>query len=326
MAEDEKPYSMLTDVGIRNFMIESDSFYPPNAVDLSIEQQRSLYNKMSAHFRKERPDNIKVEDRFVVSGDFEIPVRIYSPNSSTPLPVMLYLHGGGYVVGDLESHDDICAEIADRAQVCVVTAAYRLAPEHKFPAAFNDCKALLSALPDLGSEFGFDCQHLVVGGDSAGGNLAAGLCLDARDSGSPKISGQVLIYPGLGGDGTKGSYISQAHAPGLSAKDSEFYRNIYVGPSDHPNRNSKFALPLLETNYANLPPAFLVAAHFDPLRDDCSNYADCLKNAGVDATVRDEPELVHAFLRARHMSKPASQSFDAIITAIKSLAHEGKLP
>jgi acetyl esterase len=130
----------------------------------------------------------------------------------------------------------------------------------------------------------------------------------------PEIKGQVLIYPGLGGDVTKGSYITQANAPGLSTKDTLYYRDVYKGGGH------KYAEPLRETNFQGLPPAFLIAAHHDPLHDDCEAYAAKLRAAGVQATVREEPQLVHAFLRARYMSEPAAKSFAAIVAAIKAFA------
>jgi acetyl esterase len=238
--------------------------------------------------------------------------------------VLLYLHGGGKVVGGLDSHDDICAELAERAGLIVVAVDYRLAPEHRFPAAFDDCWAVLEALAD--GRLGFDMDRIVVAGDSAGGNLAAGLALKARDLGRPRLDGQILIYPGLGGDMSRGSYVEQANAPGLSTDDLRYYKRIYVGPPDDPNHASKFAFPLNETNYAGLPPAFLVAADWDPLRDDCADYAAKLTCAGVTAEVRHEPLLMHAFLRARHMSPAAAASFTAITEAARSLACSGKLP
>ncbi len=317
MHMEKNPYLQLTDDGIRQFMMQSDSFYPPDAVNLSVGEQRALYNEMSAHFRKPRPDNVRVENLSVANGSVDVPIRIYSPGGSAGLPVMLYLHGGGFVVGDLESHDDICAEIAERANVHVIAVDYRLAPEHRFPAAFEDCRAVLNSLEGLGVGFGFDVSRLVIGGDSAGGCLAAGLSIRARDEGGPEIAGQVLIYPGLGGDTSKGSYVSQASAPGLSATDIGFYSALYLGPPDDPGHQNKYALPLLETDYSRLPPAFLVAAHNDPLCDDCSDYAARLNDAGVAASVREEPLLVHAFLRARHISKPAAVSFSAIVQAIR---------
>jgi acetyl esterase len=287
----------VKDEGIRRFLEEGEKLYPADAVNFTMEQQREFYNKFCAHFDYPHPAGITTHD-FKVGG---VPCRTYKPKK--PTAKLLYLHGGGYVVGGIASHDSICAEIADQAHVEVTAVEYRLAPEQPFPAAFDDCWAVLNYLGTC-----------IVAGDSAGGNMTAALCLKSRDVGGPKITAQILIYPGLGGDMTTGSYISQANAPGLTTKDVIFYRDTYKGA---PN---KYAEPLRETNYAYLPPAFLVAACLDPLHDDCMNYAAKLKAAGVEAQVRDEPLLIHAFLRARHMSQPAADSFASIIAAIKRFA------
>ncbi|MBI2717293.1 MAG: alpha/beta hydrolase [Rhizobiales bacterium] len=302
-------FSELTDPGIRNFMIAGERFYPADAVNFTLVQQRAFYDKFCAHFRKARPATVVVRD-FTVGA---VPCRHYRRQGMEAAPMLLYLHGGGFVLGGLDSHDDICAELCDGAGVDVVGVEYRLAPEHPFPAAFEDSLAVLNHLAR-------EHDRLLVGGDSAGGNLAAALALKARDTGGPHLLGQVLIYPGLGGDMTKGSYVTKAVAPGLSTTDVLYYRDIYRGGG------SKFAEPLRETNYAGLPPAFLVAAGHDPLRDDCAAFATKLKAAGVAVEVRDEAFLVHAFLRARSMSEPARASFDAIIAAIRSLAYEDRLP
>ena len=290
-------------------MIAGANFYPANAVSFSMAEQRAFYNRYCVHFRKTRPPTVETNDLRIAG----VPCRHYARHDASAAPLLIYLHGGGFVLGGLDSHDDVCAEICDGAGIDVVAVDYRLAPEHPFPAAFEDGWAVLQ-------ELGKAHRRIIVGGDSAGGNLAAALALKARDAGGPKLSGQVLIYPGLGGDMTKGSYVSQAEAPGLSTTDVKYYRDIYQGGG------SKYAEPLRETDYAGLPPAFLVAAGLDPLHDDCFDYARNLRDAGVPAVVRDEPLLVHAFIRARHMSTPARASFDAIIAACGALAHNGKLP
>ena len=290
-------YTHLQDSGIREFLIAGDAFYPANAVNFTMAEQRDFYNKYCAHFRKPRPASITVTD-FKVGA---IPCRRYTHKS--PTAKLLYLHGGGFVVGGLESHDDICAELAEGTNVEVTAVQYRLAPEHPFPAAFDDCWAVLKTLGTC-----------IVAGDSAGGNLAAALSLKARDENRPHIAGQVLIYPGLGGDKSKGSYITQANAPGLTTADVIYYRDTYKGAGH------KYAEPLRETNYSNLPPAFIVAAGNDPLHDDGPEFAARMNAAGGQAKVREEPLLVHAYLRARHMSQPAAASFQAIIAAIKGFA------
>lgn len=305
----EQKYAGLKDPGIRAFMIAGERFYPPDAVNFTLVEQRAFYDRYCAHFRKERPPAVTTEDFKV--GD--VPCRLYRSGATEKPPVLLYLHGGGFVLGGLDSYDDVCAEICDGADVAVVAVQYRLAPEHPFPAAFGDCWQVLQYL-------GQHYAKIAVGGDSAGGNLAAALALKARDAGGPRLMGQVLIYPGLGGDVSRGSYVSQAKAPGLATSDVQYYRDIYKG------NGSKFAEPLLETNYAGLPPAFMVAAGLDPLHDDCEDYAARLRAAGVAAFVRDEPLLVHAFIRARHMSEPARHAFRAVVEAVFALAYQGNLP
>jgi acetyl esterase len=319
-------YAMLADEGIRQFMTESDALYPPDAVSFTMAQQRAFYDELCAHFRRPRPAGLDVRDLTIEGPGGPVPIRLYRAAAGGPLPALLYLHGGGYVLGGLDSHDDICAEIADGAGVAVIAVAYRLAPEYRFPAAFEDCRAAREWIVAAGSDHGIDPTRLLIGGDSAGGNLTAALALDARDRGGPALAGQVLIYPGLGGDRRQGSYVEHANAPGLTTADTEYYRSIYIGPPDDPRHASKLAHPLLETDYRGLPPAFLVAAEWDPLRDDCFVYAERLRAAGVSASVRHEPLLVHAFLRARQMSKPAADSFAAIVAAVRSLAHRGVLP
>jgi acetyl esterase len=303
-----KKYESL-EPGIRAFLIEGESLYPENAVEFTMDEQRAFYDRYCAHFRKPRPAAVSAED-FTVGA---VPCRRYRKTGTQGVPVMLYLHGGGYVVGGLDSHDDVCAEICDGAGIDVVAVQYRLAPEHPFPAAFEDGWAVLRHLATR-------YERIVIGGDSAGGNLSASIAIRARDEGGPNIRGQILIYPGLGGDMTRGSYITQANAPGLTTRDVIYYRDTYKGGG------SKFAEPLRETDFAGLPPACLVAAGLDPLHDDCFDYAARLSAAGVPAKVRNEPQLVHAFLRARNMSAPARASFDAITAACASLAHRGLLP
>jgi acetyl esterase len=307
--EIEKKYARLEDPGIRDFLIAGERLYPPDAVNFSLAEQRAFYDRYCAHFRQPRPETVTTQDRHHGG----VPCRHYWPRGTTGSPVLVYLHGGGFVVGGLDSHDDVCAELCDGARIEVVAVNYRLAPEHPFPAAFDDAWTVLKAIAST-------TARIIVGGDSAGGNLAAALAIKARDERAPRIRGQVLIYPGLGGDMTTGSYVSQASAPGLSTADVRYYRDVYRGGG------SKFAEPLRETDYRGLPPAFLVAAALDPLHDDCFAYAGRLTAAGVTARVRDEPLLVHAFLRARNMSAPARASFEAITAACASLAHAGRLP
>jgi acetyl esterase len=302
-------YAELEDPGIREFLLAGERLYPPDAVSFSMAEQRAFYDRYCAHFRKPRPEGVSAED-LSYGG---VSCRHYRREDAGNAPVMIYLHGGGFVLGSLDSHDDICAELCEEAGVDVIAVDYRLAPEHPFPAAFDDGWTVLTAVAAR-------WPRIILGGDSAGGNLAAALALKARDSGGPPLLGQVLIYPGLGGDMSRGSYVTEADAPGLSTADVIYYRDTYRGGG------SKYAEPLRESNFSGLPPAFLVAAGHDPLHDDCADYAQRLTAAGVPAQLRDEPLLVHGFLRARNMSAPARASFTAIAAACAALAHDGQLP
>lgn len=321
----EAKYAMLTDPGIRRFLAETEMFYPPDATDHTVVDQRALYDRLCAHFRSERPAGLDVRDELVEGSGGAVPVRLYRPRVAGDLPVMLYFHGGGFILGSLDSHDGICAEIAAGAGIAVISVDYRLAPEHPFPAAFDDVVAVARWASAGGAGEGFDPGHLIAGGDSAGGNLSAALALKARDDGGPAIRGLVLVNPALGGDLSRGSCVERAEGPGLTTADMRYYEHTYVGPEDHPAHASKFAYPLKETDYADLPPAFIVACEWDPLRDDCYDWQTRVAAAGGAAKVRREPLLVHAFLRARHMSEPARVAFAAIVDEARSLAFSGQL-
>jgi acetyl esterase len=293
-----------TEPGILAFHKRCQDFYPADAVDASIQQQRGWYDALCAEFDAPSPEGLKRRDE-IVGG--RVSVRRYQPAEIAAQTRIFYIHGGGFVVGSLESHDAICAEIAHAAKAELVSIDYRLAPEHVWPAAFDDCfEVLLWLLADG--------RPLVVAGDSAGGNLAAGMVLKAKAEAIDGIVGQVLIYPGLGGDLVSGSYAEMAEAPGLTTADVAYYRHVLKAPTDN-----AFAHPLKAGDFSGLPPAYITAAHFDPLRDDAALYAQRLIAAGVNVTYRDEPQMIHAWLRARHMSEGARDGFVHLCRAVSEL-------
>jgi acetyl esterase len=295
---------MPTEAGILEFLRVCDSFYPPDAVDATVGQQRLWYDTLCARFDRPLPEGMTAEDALIGT----IPTRRYRPRALHTTRKLLYLHGGGYVVGSLQSHHAICAELADFAGAELISVDYRLAPEHVWPAQSDDTFTVLKLL--LG-----DAEEVVLIGDSAGGNLAAGLTIRARDEGLSGIVGQVLIYPTLGGDLVSGSYEEMSEAPGLSTADVIYYRAVINAPADEP-----VAHPLIAASLARLPPAFITAAHFDPLRDDGRQYAARLASAGVEVWFREEPQMVHAWLRARHMSEGARYGFEALCLAVSYFA------
>ncbi|WP_280170803.1 alpha/beta hydrolase [Agrobacterium pusense] len=286
---------MIRDPQVLAFIRKTEASYPAQANTASAVENRAYYDAMCANFRAPRPENVVVVDREIGG----VPSRIYG--LASPVCV-LYLHGGGFVVGGLDSHDDVCAEIADATSLQTISVDYRLAPEHLWPAQINDVEAVLRALD----------RPVVVVGDSAGGLLAAALCLSQKGRRQPL--GQVLIYPGLGGDGDTASYRDNAEAPLLRASDVIVYRDLLFGgasPSD------PIARPLKAPDFSGLAPAFIVTADVDPLRDDGADYAERLSAAGVPVTLRNEPQLPHGFLRARGMSDRARRSFQAVIAEVR---------
>lgn len=303
METSETNSPMPSEPGILEFLDICNSFYPADAVDAPIAQQRAWYDALCARFDRPLPEAMIFQDEILFT-----PIRRYRPARVTTETVLLYLHGGGFVVGSLESHHAICAEIAEFAQAELVSVDYRLAPEHVWPAQTDDCYGVLKQLIGQGSK-------VVVIGDSAGGNLAAGLALRARDEKLSGIVGQVLIYPALGGDLVSGSYREMSNAPGLTTADVAYYRSVLKAPEDEP-----VAHPLLSHALSDLPSAYITVAHFDPLRDDGKLYAERLNQSGVTATFREEPQMVHAWLRARHMSEGAEAGFKALCEAIRRFA------
>ncbi|MND41118.1 Carboxylesterase NlhH [compost metagenome] len=303
METSETHSPMPSEPGILEFLDVCNSFYPPDAVNAPIAQQRVWYDALCARFDRPLPKGMIFQDEVLFA-----PIRRYQPAHLTTKTVLLYLHGGGFVVGSLESHHAICAEIAEFAQAELISVDYRLAPEHVWPVQTDDCYGVLKQVIGQGSK-------VVVIGDSAGGNLAAGLSLRARDENLPGIIGQVLIYPALGGDLISGSYREMANAPGLTTADVAYYRAVLKAPEIEP-----VAHPLLSSDLSGLPPAYITVAHFDPLRDDGRLYAARLNQWGVTASFRDEPQMVHGWLRARHMSEGARDGFKTLCEAIRAFA------
>jgi acetyl esterase len=296
---------MPTEEGILEFLEICEGFYPPDAVEASIQQQRQWYDALCARFDHLLPQGLVYADGMVL----HIPIRRYRPRTITTSTVLLYLHGGGFVVGSLESHHSICAEIADFAGAELVSVDYRLAPEYRWPAQSEDCFLVLKhLLSSTGAK-------VVLIGDSAGANLAAGLAVRALQEDLPGVAGQVLIYPALGGDLQTGSYVEMANAPGLTTADVAYYRDVVEAPPRDP-----VAEPLHAASINGLAPAFITVAHFDPLRDDGRTYAARLAAAGIEVWFREEPQMVHAWLRARHMSEGAREGFRAVREAVRLFA------
>lgn len=300
-------YDDLLDAEMHAYLARCDSSYPPDAVTLDIAGQRRVYDAMCADFDVGRPEGVVVTDE-PYGG---VACRRYETGPSAQ--TVVYYHGGGFVVGSLDSHDSICAEFCARTGLRVVSVDYPLAPENTYPADFN---AAWDAFVAIDAAFP---GGVVLCGDSAGGNLAAAVSHKSRVSG-PHPLGQLLIYPGLGGDWSLPSYSEHANAPQLTVQDMEFYMN--VRPGGEPPQGDPHYAPLQDSDFSGLPPTVCITAECDPLASDGGEYARVIQAAGGQAIWRNEPGLVHGYLRARIMSSRAAESFERMCHALVGLAAE----
>lgn len=305
-------YATLIDAETWDFIRRSESWYPPETATAPIQRQREIYDAMCRAFHRSHPQGVTARDA-AMGG---VPCRIYETAKAAAATV-LYLHGGGFVVGGLDSHDDICAEICAATGYRVVSAAYRLAPEHPHPAQFDDA---LAATRAVAAHYG---GPIVLAGDSVGGNLAAAVCHATRGE-ALGLRGQVLIYPCLGGDPTQGSYLIHANAPMLTRDDVLFYSSIRHAGGVEP-AGDVTAAPLCDHDFSGLPPTLIFAAEADPNCDDGPAYAAAITAAGGLAQCRVEPGQVHGYLRARSTVAGARASFDAITQGIAALGR-GEFP
>ena len=313
-------YQKLVSPQMRAFIEKSQAQYPSNATDQTIEEQRAAYQKLCLDFNYGRPVGVVSNDVMIQ----HVPVRFYSfdgaifdsqnKNSASPTEkrLIVYFHGGGFVLGNLDSHDDICAEICAGTGYELVSVAYRLAPENLHPAMFED--ALLATKSVIANtDF-----PLILCGDSAGGNLAATVAHALRPE-TDRILGQLLIYPSLGPNTGRGSYKRHALAPMLTSNDVKFYLESRCGRKIEDMPPDKTIFPLLDDDFSDLPPTVIITADCDPLSDDGKNYTNSVKAAGGRALWINEEGLVHGFLRARREVAGASSSFMRIIKLLLML-------
>ncbi|KUM25484.1 esterase [Mesorhizobium loti] len=303
-------YKTLIDAETWAFIEKTNSYYPPDTIDYTVPQQRAIYDRMCREFFAGYRQGVTAETTVIAMPTNSIPIRIYRNAAPDKAAMVLYAHGGGFILGGLDSHDDVCAELCARTGYEVVSVDYRLAPEHLHPAAFDD---VMDAFEWAARTY--DCPVLLCG-DSAGGNLCAAVAHATRGH-KKKPIGQVLIYPSLGGDHSRGSYVTHAEAPMLTARDVEFYKHIRTGGM---NQTGDITLsPLADADFAYLPPTVLITAECDPLSSDGEAYRDRVVAAGGRAWWFEEPGLVHGYLRARHMVGRARASFTRIVEAVSVL-------
>jgi acetyl esterase len=249
----------------------------------------------------------------------EIPLRLYrgqGTDASRPQPALIYYHGGGWVLGNLESHDGVCRDIANAAQCTVISVDYRLAPEAKFPAAADDSIAAAQWIHDNAEDLGIDRNRLAVGGDSAGGNLSAVVALHARDNGGPKLKLQVLIYPSTDMSSVYPSYEEFAEQLPLTRSTMDWFVDLYLKQRATDAKDWR-ASPLHAKSLAGLPPAYVITAAMDPLRDEGEEFARALMQAGVAVETKRFDGQIHGFLTMGRIIKDSQVAIADIATELR---------
>jgi acetyl esterase len=290
---------------------------PPDTIPVALAREQ--FTRARASFLAAPEDVAACVDRTLPGPAGAIPVRIYRPRGSAPqaqLPALVYFHGGGWVFGNLDSHDALCRALANRAQCAVVAVDYRLAPENKFPAAVDDAFAVLRQVAGRGAALGIDGARLAAAGDSAGGTLVAVSTIEFRDRGGPRLALQVLLYPATDLAMTAPSYTTLGQGYMLTRERMVFFRNAYL--RDANDIGDWRASPLKAADLSRLPPALIITASHDPLVDEGKAYADRLAAAGVPATYRCYEGMIHGFLTMSGAIDAGRAGIDEIAAALRA--------
>jgi acetyl esterase len=269
---------------------------PPTHL-LSPEDARVMYSERRFYSQPDAPDMALVEDITIPGPASTLKLRSYRPIQSKAkdiLPALVYYHGGGCVIGDLDTHDVLCRELSNLANIAVLSVDYRLAPENPFPAAADDCIAATQWIHQHASQLNIDANRIAVGGDSAGGNLAAVVCIALRDAKEFKPAFQLLIYPMTDARAQTPSMTSNGQGYLLTKDAVAYYHNHYI--PNHADRLDWKASPLLAKDLSKLPPALVITAGYDPLRDEGLYYADQLSTAGVPTQYICFERQIHGFI------------------------------
>jgi acetyl esterase len=283
---------MALDPQAAAFLDQIKAMGGPQLHELPVPLAREAMKAM-ASFQAPGEPVAAVSNRTIPGPAGDIPVRIYTPAGELPFAVLVYFHGGGWAIGDLDTHDPVCRTLTNAAGCMVISVDYRLAPENKFPAAAEDCYAATAWVASNAASIGGDPALLSVGGDSAGGNLAAVVSQMARDRGGPSLAFQLLVYPVTDGACDTRSYTENAEGYLLTRDAMLWFWDHYA--RDAEDKLNAYASPLRAENVAGLPPALVVTAEYDPLRDEGEAYGERLRAAGVPVQVTRYDGMIHGF-------------------------------
>lgn len=291
----------------------------PDFPDMPIEQSRVMFVELSKHVGGEVAPVHKTEDVSLPGPNGYIPVRIYTPRSKKELlPILIFIHGGGWVLSDIETHDPICRILCNEAECIVVSVDYRLAPEHKFPAGLHDCYAVAKWLHDNAITIDGDANRIAIGGDSAGGNLAAAVTLMAQaenQENQPRFVLQLLIYPlmDLSKDAPSRHQFAEGHF--ITLRAIHWCGDMYL--TDKADIFNPLASPLLAEDLHNLPPAFIITAGYDPLKDEGEAYVEALRQAEVPVEHICYEDMIHGFFNMFGLTRGGKKGIQSCAVALK---------
>ena len=299
----------------------------PPVYTLSPTEARASYRSRRAFTQPDAPEVFKVEDKAISANGVSVPVRVYHPHAAQTqkaLPGLVYLHGGGWTIGDLDTHDVLCRSLCLQAEVVVVSVDYRMGPEHKFPAAYEDTLAAFNWTVSHAASLGIDPQRIAIGGDSAGGNLSAAACIGLRDQNelSAQPAFQLLIYPATLMWQDTPSFHANGKDYMLTKESIAYYTENYLRNRD--DAKDWRASPQLAASHAGLPPAFILTAGFDPLRDEGLMYADALSKAGVSSQYICFERQIHGFITMGRVMQEANTAVSLCAQVLKAHLHQHK--
>jgi acetyl esterase len=279
---------------LQEYLAPINAMKAPGIDTMPIDTARELGNAGVELGAKPAAPVTEVADRMIPGPAGDIPVRVYVPGGAAPFPVIAYFHGGGFVLGNLDTHDRICRRLCRGAGALVVSVDYRLAPEHRFPAALDDCMAVTNWLADHAVDLRGDRDRIAVAGDSAGGNLAAAVALASRADDGPGLTAQVLLYPVIDAACATPSFVQNSEGYLLTAAVMRWFWEQYLGPDG--DADNAYASVLRAPDLAGLPPALVITAEFDPLRDEGEAYAEHLREAGNAVEAHRFDSMTHGFV------------------------------
>ena len=277
----------------------------PELWEIPVSQTRS-FSQAQLKIAADLAPIHSITDRYIPGPTADLHVRIFRPNQAENLPCIIYFHGSGWTLGFIDLFNPCLSMLSHESESIVIAVNYQKAPEHPFPGPFNDCFATLEWVVANALELGIDSENISVGGDSAGGNLAAAVALRCRDEGLISLASQLLVYPCTNRDFSTRSYLELAQGYGLSTKSMQWFWDQYIQDAD--DADNPYACPARASSFKNLPPTVLITAEFDPLVSDGENYRDLLKRDGVEVIYSEFSGVIHGFFRAPEITTASNEA------------------